>query len=107
MTSINIPKTFKIGGFDYTFEVSPEHDRELNSNGNQGECSHTMRRIIVRSNLTPQQVSETFLHECIHAVDGVYCNYKLTEDEVYQLGNGLFQILEQLGIRFTINEAAQ
>ena len=97
---IKIPKTIKIGGFDYTIEINPEQDRELQSNNNYGECAHDLRRIRFRSNLSEPQFAASFLHETLHAVDGIYCNYKLSEDENSQLSNGLFQVFEQLGIRF-------
>jgi hypothetical protein len=97
---VTIPKKLKIGGFDYSIEMNDRYNQELRSNHNQGECSHTIKRITIISELSPQQMNETFLHELVHAVDGVYCNYKLTEDEVAQLGNGFLQIFEQMGIRF-------
>lgn len=100
MIEVRIPETIKVGGFDFKIEFSPQHDVELKENQNYGECSHRLKRIRIETDLSPQQLSETVIHEFVHAVDGVYCNYKLTEDETKQLGNGLLQILEQLGIRF-------
>jgi hypothetical protein len=98
--NVEIPKIIKIGGFDYSVVISPERDKILKYNHNWGECSEEERLISIRSDYLSQQMSETFIHEILHAINDVYLGHKLEEDEGYGLGNGLFQVFEQLGIRF-------
>ncbi len=99
MIEIKIPKKLKVGGFDYSLEMSEYHDRELWDAENWGEHSVKLRRIRISTGCSVQQFSETFWHEIIHAVDTVYQGSKLSNDEVAALSNGLFQVLEQLGVR--------
>ncbi len=100
MVEIKVPATLKIGGFDYSVEVNVIHDRELRSDGNWGQCADRLRRIRIESTSLPQQFSETFLHEVLHAIDGIYGHYELKEEQYHHLGQGLLQVFEQLGIRF-------
>ena len=101
MLHVKIPKKLKIGGFDYKIEVNARQDRELRSDSDWGQCAYRLKRITIDSDSSEQQMSETFLHEIIHAIDGIYGHYALTEDETQHLGNGLLQVFEQLGIRFS------
>ena len=100
MYEIKIPASIKIGGFDYLVEVSEYHTTELRDNSNWGEHSERQRRIRFDPTALPQQISQTFIHEIVHAVDAVYQGRKLTEDSTHAMANGLLQVLEQLGIRF-------
>ena len=72
MIEIPIPESLKVGGFDYSIELSHRNDRELRSDNNWGECSGYLRRIRIDTEASPIQFSETFLHEVIHAIDHVY-----------------------------------
>jgi hypothetical protein len=100
MIEIKLPQVIKIGGFDYSIETSVRHNLELRAASNRAEFSDTLKRIRIDNTLDEQHFSESFIHEIVHAVDGIYCNWKLSEDENSQLSNGLFQILEQIGVRF-------
>jgi hypothetical protein len=101
MHEIKIPKTIKIGGFDYKIEMTEEARADLDSRNRHGEHASVLRRIRIRPNDLPQQTSQTFLHEVVHAIDDIYLDYSLEEKEVGQLANGLLQVFEQLGVRFT------
>jgi hypothetical protein len=102
MVEVVIPKTIKVGGFDYTIEMTPAHDAELRDNKNYGECSNQLKRIRICSDCQGQQFSETFIHEIVHAIDNVFGHNTLTEDQVHALGNGFLQVFEQLGINLTL-----
>lgn len=104
MYEINIPASIKIGGFDYRIEKSESHNKELQEDNCWGEHSEKQRRIWFDSSASPQQISQTFIHEIIHAVDAVYQGRKLTEDSIHAVANGLLQVLEQLGIRFICSQ---
>jgi hypothetical protein len=97
-----IPKTIKIGGFDYAIEMTPAHDIELKDSKNYGECSNMLKRIRICSDCQGQQFSETFIHEIVHAIDNVFGHNTLTEEQVHALGNGFLQVFEQLEIRFAL-----
>ena len=102
MIEVEIPKTIKVGGYDYTIQVTPDVDIDLESRGHFGEHSTARRCLRIRSQCLPQEISDTFLHETIHAVDSVYSYAKLSDEQVEALSHGLLQVLEQLGIRFIL-----
>ncbi len=98
-----IPKTIKIGGF--TWEVSfVRNDSSLRSSNRYGECSYTDRKIRIESGFNQEQSNETFLHEVIHAVDNIYNNDAMCDEQIDRLAQGLHQIFGQLGINFTQKE---
>jgi hypothetical protein len=100
MMNIDIPKKIKIAGFDYKIRMDKEADKDLQSMNWLGSQSCNRQLIQVHSDQSPQQMSNTFLHEIIHAVNGLYNNNKMDEDGVNQLANGMHQVFEELGIRF-------
>ncbi len=51
---IKLPGTIKVGGFDYSIEVSAQHDTELKDANLLGQCSHGLGRIRILSGGTPQ-----------------------------------------------------
>jgi hypothetical protein len=104
MYEIKIPESIKIGGFDYTIEISVERDKVLDEDGFNGEHSEKARRISVTSTLAPQDFSKVFMHEVIHGINSVYCCRRISEDMVQELSQGYLQVMEQLGIRFVQGE---
>ena len=57
-----------------------------------GMCAYKDQLIKLCSDLAQQQLTETLLHEIIHAVDGEM-NTKMKESQVRYLAIGLFQVL--------------
>lgn len=100
MQNIPIPRKVKIGGFDYTVVADGKADRELSGLNWVGSESLNDQRIQIHTNQSPQGTSNTFLHEITHAINRIYNNGKLCEEDVNQVANGLHQVMEQLGIRF-------
>ena len=100
MYEIKIPKEIKVGGSDYTIKVDDVTLSYLKDHSNRGECSHRNRIIGLDNSQSPQDFSETFIHECCHAVDTIYCNDELSEWQIRGIASGLHQILEELGVRF-------
>ncbi len=100
MVEVRIPRRVRIGGFDYKVVMSQRFDEELQSDRDWGQCTDIMRRILISTEGKPQQISQTFIHEVLHAIDGIYGTNKLEEAEIHALSNGLLQVFEQLGIRF-------
>jgi len=97
---VKIPKKLRIAGFSYTISMNPKSDRQLESNSYRGTHSDHLRTINIKSDLTPQEMSCTLLHEYMHAVELLYCAGRLSEADIGGLSNGLHQILEELGVRF-------
>lgn len=100
MIEIKLPKKIKVGGYDYSVILSVRGNNEVRSSNRIGETSHYSQKITIETDLTEQKFSETFIHEVIHSVDVIYSDSSLSESQVSQISNGLFQVLEQLGIRF-------
>ncbi len=104
MKEIIVPNSIKIGGFDYSIEMSPLHTLELRDANRYAEQSSVLHRIRVSEDFSPQQISASLIHELIHAVDAIY-NYSALEDkEVEAIANGLHQVLEQLDIRLAVRK---
>ncbi len=94
---IKIPKTIKVGGFDYRITFDLVNDEE---GSKWGWWRNFPQEIELSKEAPEQRRSHTFIHELLHAIDDTYLGNKLSEDEVIGLTTGLHQILEQLGIRF-------
>ena len=100
MPEIKIPKRMKIGGFNYKIRTDKRTSGELDADGNWGRHRPLTREILIDATASPQQVSASFIHECLHAIDHIYANGCLGETENTSLSNGLHQILEQMKVRF-------
>ena len=100
MYEIKIPNEFNLGGHTYNVRIDLETDAELQDGQRRGEHSDLLRRIRISSSLPPEEISCTFIHECCHAIDCVYCNAELSEFHVRNMAEGVHQILAQLGVRF-------
>jgi len=61
-----------------------------------------MQLIRISSDGGPQQISDSFLHEILHAVGVVYAGNEVSELHIGQMAHGLLQVMEQLGIRFVL-----
>ena len=96
---MKIPDKILVGG--HTYEVVVGNDRGLESEGLRGSHSGFLRKIELRSEMSDEELSCTFIHEILHAINEVYINSVLIEREVDGLANGFHQVLEQLGVRFT------
>ena len=94
---IKVPKSIKVGGFDYKVIFK---DGESQDGEKWGWWRNDPQEIEVRGDAPPQRFSSTFLHEVMHAVDDTYLGSKLVESDIVGLVAGLHQVLEQLNIRF-------
>jgi hypothetical protein len=100
MVTVKIPKKIKIGGYDYKIVSNNTMDIDLTSNGWVGSQSLMQQKIQLLSSLSGQSLTETFIHELLHAISITYDSNKLAEEDIGQLSMGMLQVLEQLGIRF-------
>jgi hypothetical protein len=98
---VKLPKTIKVGGLDIALEIGGAVEKELSSKIVYGDYNQGMRRIRLTNNFDPERLSNSFLHEILHAIDDRYNNYQLTEETTEALANGLYEVLTQLEIEFS------
>ncbi len=89
---MKIPKKVKICGLNYTIRFNDSlHIKE----GLQGTLRENQLEIILQNkDYNFQKVEQTFWHEIFHAIDLNYCNNELTEKQVDNIANGLYQVLK-------------
>ena len=100
MAEIKIPKRIKVGGFTYKIRTDKHTSEGLDADGSWGRHRPVSREILLDTSASSQQLSASFLHECLHAVDNVYADNCLSEAQNKSLSSGLHQILEQMRVRF-------
>jgi len=96
---MEIPKSIQVGGHTYkVMFVDGLWMRE----GNIGQAHHnTEQAIEIEPNLHPEQISCSFWHEVTHAINRIYNNNQLGEADVNAISEGIFQVLNDMGITFT------
>ena len=101
MIEIKLPKEIKIGGLTFESRWDEETKRRLDEIRHTGQASYAAQEIRLHPDTSPEQFSLNFIHEVLHHIDSVYCNDSIVEKDISGLSNGLHQVLEQLGVRFT------
>ncbi len=94
---MQIPKQVQIGGLVYTIEFG-ENLKRLRVDDRYGECSTSEQIIRLDTVWSNQQVTLTFIHECIEAINSLYCEDRMPHQDISCLSQILFQILSQLGV---------
>jgi hypothetical protein len=100
MITIDISKGIKVGGFDYSVDMSEKAHRDLVADHDRGQCDLLNHSILIDHDSDPPQISKTFIHEVIEAVNYVYCNDKVEHEKIQQLSFGIHQVMESLDVRF-------
>lgn len=88
-----LPKSVRVGSFDFVVEVPEAGD----SMGEFGHMNIHSQRIRIAPGQTAQNLANTFLHECIHAIHWVYGLWRNDPDEEHytnQTANGLCQFFQ-------------
>jgi len=101
---IDISKGIEIGGFHFDVNMSDEAHKSLRGNNLSGECDHTLKIIKIDNDMAGVQISETFIHEVIEEINHIFCSDSLNHEQINQLGYGLHQVMESLGVRFGKND---
>jgi hypothetical protein len=94
---MKIPKSLKIG--PYCYGVVFKEDLEHEGNSLFGLCDQVNHIIYMRKGMEPKKKMETFLHECLHAIEDVY-GVEIGEEKVSLLGLSLMAIINENKIRF-------
>jgi len=80
-----IPKKLKIGCYQFRIEVTEAEDSE--AEGQFGHMNPVNQKIRLRPGMTAQNLSDTFIHEVIHAIHWVAALHDgSTEEEFTLLG---------------------
>ena len=101
--TIRIPKEIEVGGYAFEVRCDEETTQHLIAAGHDGEHSYARKILRFRNDLPQQEITNLFLHEILHAIDGQYCASELEEKDILRLANGLHQVLKQLGISFELD----
>ena len=90
------PKSIPVGGRRYEVMVCP---KLLAEDDRHGVAEHILRHIRIASELSASCKEETFWHEVVEAINSVYLeNNKIEHQQVSGIGQGVWQILQSLGI---------
>lgn len=100
---VDVSKGFELAGFHYPVTSNEEVDKELLSRQRYGETSFTQHKVNISKDFDAEQYHDTFLHECIEAINVMFCNDKLKHDQIKNISHGLAQILKSLDIQFVHN----
>lgn len=89
------PKEIQIGGRRYRVEVDP---MLTHHEGCAGNISHSKLLITIDGQNGNQHKTLSLLHEILHGINNVYCHIEISEANIDGLGEGLHQVLSQLGV---------
>ena len=96
---LQTPYKLRVGGHEYTIELSLV-PRESNW---RGETNHLTRKIRIDPTCPIEADKEcTLWHEILHSINSVYNDGEIKEREIAELGEGLFQAMQELGIRIIL-----
>ena len=93
---MKVPTTVQVGGHVYQIRLDPT----LTDDHDSGQVNYRTQVIRIHPGRSQSEMRETLVHEILHVVNGVYCAGVLTEPSISGLGEGLNQVLAQLGIEF-------
>lgn len=99
---MKIPNEIKVCGHNYKVFFD---DKYLSKQNLFGQCDFVTQKIRLAKHAykrprAKSDICRTFIHEIIHAIDGHYNNYSLTDKEVDRLSNGLYQVLKENKLKF-------
>jgi len=86
-----IPKTVRICGLNYKVTMSENLYLDQGIVGSHNQ--NTLEILLQNHTMDKQKIVQTFFHEIMHAIDSHYLDNKLTEEQVCQIGNGIYQVL--------------
>jgi len=80
----------KVGGMTYT--VLYKSDVNIDGVKRYDTCDRENMVIEIRDSMNKPLTDLTLIHEIVHAIDFEYC-IDMTESQVEQMANGLYQVL--------------
>jgi hypothetical protein len=100
MIKIDVTKGIKVGGFTYAVKLDEDAYHLLIGENNYGHCDNRNKIIRINNKDTEIEISETFLHEMMEAINKVYLVGELDHVKLSQISLGIHQVMESLGVRF-------
>lgn len=100
---VDISKGFELVNFHYAVRSDKQADSELRSTQRYGSTSFTEHEVSISNDFDGEQYHDTFLHECLEAINVELCDNKLTHHEIKNISHGLAQILKSLDVQFVHN----
>lgn len=102
LNEIKIPSAINIAGFKIKVLINADIDKELQELKVFGHwcCGADGKYIKLDGSIDASEISNTFIHECIEAVNSIYLDHTLKEKEINAVANGLHQIFEGMKVRF-------
>jgi len=99
---IKISKAINVAGFKIKVMIGGGVDKELQELKVFGHwcCGSNGKYIKLDGSIDASEISNTFIHECIEAINSIYLDHALKESEINAAANGLHQIFEGMGLRF-------
>ena len=91
---IKVKPLYYVGGHPFRVVLS----NKLRDIGNDGRITQDKQVIEINPKSPESRLSGALIHEFIHAVNCVYCNWRLSEDDVKNLSEGLNQIFSQMDV---------
>ncbi len=92
---MKIPKSIKIGQFNYSVKLISSELRNDDGHRLYGQSRHFEKEIVLDENADKVQQEETFVHEILHALDAVYkfSDKDLPESITERMGTALHQFI--------------
>jgi hypothetical protein len=93
---MKIPKSLKIGAFDWKIK----QDKDVSMEGNiYGSTHHSTQTLFFDPSMTQQKAEECLIHESLHAIwwqTGLSKRHdqKIEEEIVHALAHGIYQVLK-------------
>jgi hypothetical protein len=85
-----LPKKVRICGFNY--DVIQQNDLDHTQGCAGVHLPEKLEIRLLSRGIDPRRIEQTFIHEVLHAVDVLFGNDKLSEEQCYSLSNGLYQV---------------
>lgn len=105
MKRSRIPKQLKIGGFNYkiSYPYTFENDFKKLATHEWNQKKSKVSDTYLGKKRAWTRITESLLHEIIHALDYVCCNRIMVEDEVILYSTHIFMVLRDNDIQFSKN----
>ena len=100
---VDVHSGFDLGGFHYPVLSDKKSDVELRSTQRYGSTSFTEHTVSISRDFDDEQYHDTFLHECVEAINVMFCDGQLKHAEIKNISHALAQIFKSLDVQFVHN----
>ncbi len=101
---IDISEGIEVGPFHYKVKCGEEIETELDSRQHHGEHCGFQHLLRIGNRGDSQQFDNTFIHECMEAIDCVFFESDLKHHDLTLIAHGFAQIFKSLGVTFVYKE---